>query len=194
MKKQWTYWILAGVLAAVPGTSAAYATEEEEAISVPLDAFETEEGAYQFDSYEWGSPMEEVLEEFPYTMAELLMAKDSNPEGLDYYIAEEPFALDGQPAELRLEFQEEKLKEVRFSFKLDDSYAEWYETQVQELTGLYGKPDRQTVNTLDALGMTNWSCAWDTEETSLQFLLITREHGEATAVLGAAEMSRETGA
>ena len=79
------------------------------------------------------------------------------------------------------------------SFELDDSYAEWYETQVQELTGLYGKPDRQTVNTLDALGMTNWSCAWDTEETSLQFLLITREHGEATAVLGAAEMSRETG-
>lgn len=161
-----------------------------EAIPVPLNQLRTKEGVYQFASCDWGISVEQVFETLPYTMEELLMSEDGNPEGLDYYIAQDTFSLDGQPAEFRLEFSKGKLREVRFTFELDESYEKWYDTQVQELTKLYGKPDRQTVTTQDAMGTTNWNCAWDTEETSLQFFLLTQASKEATAILGVAKIVR----
>ena len=82
-------------------------------------------------------------------------------------------AVPGRSATAAFEFHDGGLSTVKFSFHLGEDYEEWIAEQVQTLTSLYGQETDKMENSSD--GFASKGYRWDTENTSLQIILMTGE-------------------
>lgn len=138
--------------------------------AVPLDELSTE-GEYRFGGLAWGASLEDVKKALPYELTEG-MKWEADGEYIEYN-ADTPFELGGRNATAAFEFHEGGLSTVKFNFHLGEDYEEWLTEQVQTLTSLYGEETDKMENSSDSYASKGYR--WDTEDTSLQIILMTGE-------------------
>lgn len=174
MKKKKSFMLAAIIMLAVAALAIAMyfllARRESGPKAVPLDELRTD-GEYRFGGLEWGASFQDVRKVLPYKLLENQMGE--NEDGFATYNADVSFELGGSHATAVYEFQDDGLTMVKFSFHLGEDYEEWFEAQVQELTKLYGQETDRMENASDRF--TSKGCRWDTEDTSLQIILMTGE-------------------
>jgi len=71
---------------------------------------------------------------------------------------------------------------VTFEFELSEDYQKWFDNQLEELVLLYGEQSEFTENVFETMNSKIYR--WDTDTTSLQFVLIKTENTEPRALLG----------
>ena len=183
MKKKKSFAITATILLAVAVLAfAAYfmlARKESGPKAVPLDELSAD-GEYQFGELAWGASLEDVKKALPYELTEG-MKWEADGEYIEYN-ADTPFELGGRSATAAFEFHDGGLSTVKFSFHLGEDYEEWIAEQVQTLTSLYGQETDKMENSSD--GYASKGYRWDTENTSLQIILMTGEKIKPSGTIG----------
>ena len=71
---------------------------------------------------------------------------------------------------------------MTFEFELSEDYQKWFDNQLEELVLLYGEQSEFTENVFETMNSKIYR--WDTDTTSLQFVLIKTENTEPRALLG----------
>ena len=183
MKKKTSLLVAAViVLVIVVLAFAAYfmlARKESGPKAVPLDELSAD-GEYQFGGLAWGASLEDVKKALPYELAEG-MKWEADGEYIEYN-ADTPFELGGRSATAAFEFHDGGLSTVKLSFHLGEDYEEWIAEQVQTLTSLYGQETDKMENSSD--GFASKGYRWDTENTSLQIILMTGEKIKPSGTIG----------
>jgi len=132
---------------------------------------------YKYDGMEWGITSSNVNEIFSDTLE--LHYETANAE---QWVSKTVFVLDGKEAFPKFSFQNDQMVNVTFEFYLEDDYKEWYNTQVEQLIKIYGAESDIQTNSTDAYDTTAYR--WDTDKTSLQFILFVQKDKVRTATLG----------
>ena len=153
----------------------------------PLEPMETEtleltvDGEFQYGKLAWNLSYEQIQD----LLAEKLSFHEERapfPEYDAFYIARDAIRLNGQQGDLLLEFFNNKLNTVRFSFRLEGDYEGWFQSLADRLTQLYGAP-AETVSRQGSI--TTAGYRWNKEHTTLQLVL---QYGEGIAPSGMVTM------
>ena len=139
------------------------------------------DGEYRFYGIDWDLSADEV----DSVMADGIQ-KDTNvvpPEytGYVYYVSKNPYTLDGVSDIASVQFYKGGLEIVQFSFPMGENYQQWFETQVAELTRLYGEHSEKTENELEYTNSTVYT--WETDNSILRIALLTGEKRRPSVVL-----------
>ena len=151
------------VILAVVGIFIALTYGRNTAIKLSLKDF-CQESEFQYGQTNWGDSLEEVKQTFP-TALEIDTYLTSGES--EIYNAKKTFLLDGQKAKVSLEFLNDQLQGVRFSFKVSDNCEEWFEKQIEQLQDLIGMEDKQYDNSAEPY-LPSVGYRWDAENTTLQ--------------------------
>ncbi len=136
------------------------------------------DGSYQYGEVKWGMSRKETEDVLDYKLI-LDEARKTEDSDKDYYISKKKVVLDKYPARVSFDYEDDALNTVKFQFRLGDDFVAWFEDKAEQLRELYGEPNDSLNNTNDIFGkdVSIRGYKWDTEETTLQILLIS---GEAT--------------
>lgn len=157
---------------------------------IVLDQFSTE-AEYQFDTVSWGSTVAEVAD---LTSTELIKdtTKEPFPEGYEIYNSEASYSLDEQSCNTSYEFQDGALNIVKFDFyALSDKDNEWIDSQIEKLNQLYGNETDKIENENAEMHMKSTVYKWETDQTMLQFTVITGPSGDPHAVIALVRKGEE---
>lgn len=136
------------------------------AIKLSLKDF-CQEDEFLYGQTKWGDSVEDVKQTFPTALE--IDTYRSFGENV-FYNAKKPFLLDGQKADVSLEFLNDQLQVIQFSFNLSDNSEEWVEKQIEQLQDLIGMEDEQYDNSAEPLPSVGYR--WDTENATLQVVWI----------------------
>ena len=138
---------------------------------------------YQYVDAKWGMSPKEVKKAVPYAIK-----KDENNvssyNGRYFYKSKYPVVLDGYTANASFEFIDDQLTCIKFNFRLGDNYDKWFNTQVDALRELYGEESDTMENSSDEYNLTSKGYKWDTEQTTLQIILMTGDSINPTVMIG----------
>lgn len=148
-------------------------------IVLSLDALKKDE-QYQFEDLCWGMTVKEVCKQLPYTLRENTDRTISSGN-IAFYQSSDVCTLDEMKSYASFEFHDDKLALIQFSFELNEESEAWFETQAEALTRLYGAESDKLENSSDTMRSIGYR--WDTENTSLQFVLLSGDSIHTTAVL-----------
>ena len=185
------YSVIAAMMIFIAGTLSGCQRDDE----IPLKDLKSGD-EYQYVKAAWNASAEEVEKNLPYSIE-----KDSykTPEsGSGQYIpykTEKIISVDGYQAEAGFEFYEDELKVVNFRFRVQDSgYREQFAEQVEHLIQQFGQESEKVENSGNraegvTAGMESVTYRWDTENTTLQFGLVTGSSIKPTIQLALAHKS-----
>lgn len=153
---------------------------DKEPVTLSLETFR-HNGEYQYGEIAWKLPQSEVSKIWQYTW-EKDDSREPLPADITYYKSSNAFLLDGQAATATFEFQNDELQIIQFAFHLDDKYIEWFEKQAEKLIQLYGAESERMENTSELFNSIGYK--WETDTTTLQLILMTKEGSKPNALLG----------
>ncbi|MBE5869444.1 MAG: hypothetical protein E7293_10915 [Lachnospiraceae bacterium] len=148
------------------------------------------DGEYQFGNIEWRLSLPWVNDKLPYHLAQDTTKGQPDKKkftyNINYYKTKNRYVLDGQAAKATFEFVAGSLEVIKFNFHLDDDYQQWFEDQVAKLQQLYGAESDKIETFSQELNIKTIGYRWDTDRTTLQFLLTTGDTIHPSATLGLA--------
>ena len=102
------------------------------------------------------------------------------------YTSEEELSLDNAKANMNLEFSNDQLNQVSFTFYLEKDAKEWIQKEVDELNSLYGD--------VETTGLDNQTYQWSGEQnTVLQMVVFSKNDEKATVILSVASFEYSIG-
>ncbi len=154
--------------------------ENMEDYALSIEQFKTE-GEYRYCGAPWLISVKEFKKYVPYTIVKD-EGKVTSSTGRVFYRSNYPVVLNGYSTKACFEFLSDHLNTVQFHFHLDDDYEQWFEKRVGELKTLYGKE----TDTLDSASedYVFKGYKWDTENTTLQIILVTGDSVKPTVMIG----------
>lgn len=140
---------------------------------------------FQYREIEWGSSIDEVIDKLPYQIDYVEIGADP----IKLYKSQEQFALGEKNSEATFEFQDGKLTTVQFSFKIEENYDQWFDTQLEAMIKQFGEETKSRENKGDVeeaggIGgkLENRSYTWEAGDTRLTASL-TSFSGRTPAVV-----------
>lgn len=144
-----------------------------------LDALKKDD-QYQLENLSWGMTVKEVSKQLPYALKENTDRAISSGN-ITFYQSSNVYTLDEMKSYASFEFHDDRLALIQFSFELEEDSEAWFETQAEALTRLYGAASDTFENSSDTMRSIGYR--WDTENTSLQLVLLSGNSIHTTAVL-----------
>ena len=126
-------------------------------------------GEYQYLQLAWGTSVADAKKTLK-TSLETDPGKSPAPDHYEFYKTKKQYVLDGQTTRASLEFQGGRLQALQFAFAMDENGAEWFEKQIGHLQELLGSESERFENEDERFQSRGYK--WDTEETTLQVVLI----------------------
>ena len=144
---------------------------ENQSRELDLKGLCTEEQVFQYEDFSWG------IDE-----KDLGQTKDSAKT----YTSEEEFSLENEKANMDLEFSDDQLNQVSFTFEIEKDAKEWIQKEVDELNSLYGSGE--------TTGLGNQIYQWKGEQnTVLQMTAFSKNDEKATVILSVASFEYSVG-
>ena len=141
----------------------------------------TKEQIFQYEDFSWGMDTEETFNQssLKFDEKDLGQTQDSAKT----YTSEEELSLDNAKANMNLEFSNDQLNQVSFTFYLEKDAKEWIQKEVDELNSLYGD--------VETTGLDNQTYQWSGEQnTVLQMVVFSKN---ATVILSVASFEYSIG-
>lgn len=182
MKKKSMIIILA-VLIAVVWMLALYfffAGSSVDSIDLSLEDFRSN-GVYQYSGIAWGASVAQVNEALPYALEADSSRTPPASTGYAFYTSKNAYTLDGQSTTASLQFHDGTLQVIQFAFHVGQNYQQWFESQVAELSRLYGAHNDKAENASDIFESTVYT--WSTDNSMLQIVLLTGKNIAPTVVI-----------
>lgn len=132
---------------------------------------------FQYGALAWEASPEEILARLPKNTS-LHYKRGPFPLGYAYYINQGFCSIDGRTGDLLLDFRDDRLQIVRFSFWLKAGDETWYNILGEELIALYGPADEILGNVSVDGTITTRGYKWNGETTTMQLVL---QYGEGIA-------------
>ena len=144
----------------------------------------TKEQIFQYEDFSWGMDTEETFNQssLKFDEKDLGQTQDSAKT----YTSEEELSLDNAKANMNLEFSNDQLNQVSFTFYLEKDAKEWIQKEVDELNSLYGD--------VETTGLDNQTYQWRGEQnTVLQMVVFSKNDEKATVILSVASFEYSIG-
>ncbi len=156
---------------------------KDAASELSLEQLKSEE-QYQYGKLIWGMSRRETENVLGYKLTED-ESRQTSASDKSYYLAPNTVTLNKYKATVSFEYYKNELNTVKLQFRVGEDGAEWFEDTVKQLTALYGEKSDSVDNTADVFdkAVRIMGYKWDTEETTLQILMISGE-ATPTVVLG----------
>lgn len=183
MKKKSIVIIILTVLIAVALMLALYfvfAGNSVDNIELSLENFKNN-GEYQYGEIGWGSSVAQVNEALPYDLEEDTSRTPPASTGYVFYKSKNTYTLDGQSTVASVEFHDGTLQVIQFAFHVGQNYQQWFESQVAELSRLYGAHSDKAENASDMFESTIYT--WSTDNSMLQIVLLTGKNVVPTVTI-----------
>ena len=136
---------------------------------------------YQFENISWGMSVDEVNKLLPYKLQKDT-AKEPLPANIAFYKSKAKYILDNQISYASFEFYNNELKIIKFDFHLNENYNQWFEQLTKKLIEMYGTETEKLENSSEKLQSLGYR--WDTNNTTLQLVLMTGDSINPSATLG----------
>ena len=139
---------------------------------------------FQYEDFSWGMDTEETFNQssLKFDEKDLGQTQDSAKT----YTSEEELSLDNAKANMNLEFSNDQLNQVSFTFYLEKDAKEWIQKEVDELNSLYGD--------VETTGLDNQTYQWSGEQnTVLQMVVFSKNDEKATVILSVASFEYSIG-
>lgn len=153
-----------------------------------LTKLETAAGEFQYPDVLWSGSIEETLEKFEgMTFEETEVAQDGERR---YYSSIMPVEIDGKNSKIMLEFNNDQLELIRlnFVFAEDKDGSEWFYSQLEKCTEIYGEPaDVKNSESPASDKLPSFSTEgyrWTTDHTTLQMILVSGEDARPSVMIG----------
>ena len=158
-----------------------FAGNSVDSIELSLEDFKSN-GEYQYSEIAWGASVAQVNEALPYALEE----EDSSrtppaSTGYTFYKSKNAYTLDGQSTVASVQFHDDALQVIQFAFHAGQNYQQWFESQVAELTRLYGAHSDKAENASDMFESTLYT--WSTDNSMLQIVLLTGKNVAPTVTI-----------
>ena len=150
-------------------------------VELSLNSFQSDI-EYQYDDVKWLSSVQEVNKHLPYSLNKDPQ-REIVDESINYYTSKNKYILDGQSASASFQFVKDQLQIIQFSFILDENSDQWFEDQVTNLQQLYGKETDTLNSSSEQLQLKSVGYRWDTDNTSLQIILLTGDNKTPSVTL-----------
>lgn len=183
MKKKSIIIIILTVLIAVAVMLALYfvfAGSRVDSIELLLENFKSN-GEYQYDGIAWGASVAQVNEALSYALEEDSTRTPPASTGYVFYKSKNAYILDGKNTVASVEFHDGTLQVIQFAFHVGQNYQQWFESQVAELSRLYGAHSDKAENASDMFESTIYT--WATDNSMLQIVLLTGKNIEPTVTI-----------
>lgn len=138
-------------------------------------------GEYQYDGIAWGASVAQVNEALPYALEEDSSRTPPASTGYVFYKSKNTYTLDGQSTVASVEFHDGTLQVIQFAFHVGQDYQQWFESQVAELSRLYGAHSDKAENASDMFESTIYT--WSTDNSMLQIVLLTGKNVVPTVTI-----------
>ena len=150
---------------------------ENQSRELDLKGLCTEEQVFQYEDFSWGIDAEEVFKQssLKFDEKDLGQTKDSAKT----YTSEEEFSLENEKANMDLEFSDDQLNQVSFTFEIEKDAKEWIQKEVDELNSLYGSGE-----------IYQWK---GEQNTVLQMTAFSKNDEKATVILSVASFEYSVG-
>ena len=139
------------------------------------------DGEYRFYGIDWDLSADEVDEAMHKGIEKDVGVVPPEYTGYAYYVSKSTYTLDGVTDAASVQFYKGGLETVQFSFLMGESYQQWFDDQVAELTSLYGEHSKKTENELDYTNSTVYTC--EADNYILRIALLTGEKRRPTVIL-----------
>ncbi|MBE5893444.1 MAG: hypothetical protein E7286_08675 [Lachnospiraceae bacterium] len=103
------------------------------------------------------------------------------PDGIEFYISDVEYLLNGMSTNASFEFHNDKLWIVQFYYNIDENPQEWFKSVIEELTALYGMETDKFTNTNG--GTTNVGYKWDSNNTSFQIVSMMNQAAHMQVII-----------
>ena len=131
----------------------------------------TKEQIFQYEDFSWGMDTEETFNQssLKFDEKDLGQTQDSAKT----YTSEEELSLDNAKANMNLEFSNDQLNQVSFTFYLEKDAKEWIQKEVDELNSLYGD--------VETTGLDNQTYQWSGEQNTVLQMVVFSKNDEKVA-------------
>lgn len=134
--------------------------------------------------FSWGMDTEETFNQSSLKFVRKIW--DRPKIAAKTYTSEEELSLDNAKANMNLEFSNDQLNQVSFTFYLEKDAKEWIQKEVDELNSLYGD--------VETTGLDNQTYQWSGEQnTVLQMVVFSKNDEKATVILSVASFEYSIG-
>ncbi len=157
-----------------------FAGNNVENIELSLEDFKSN-GEYQYSGIAWEASVAQVNEALPYALEEDNSRTPPTSTGYTFYKSKNAYTLDGQSTVASVQFHDDALQVIQFAFHAGQNYQQWFESQVAELTRLYGAHSDKAENASDVYESTVYT--WSTDNSMLQIVLLTGKNVEPTVTI-----------
>ena len=131
----------------------------------------TKEQIFQYEDFSWGMDTEETFNQssLKFDEKDLGQTQDSAKT----YTSEEELSLDNAKANMNLEFSNDQLNQLSFTFYLEKDAKEWIQKEVDELNSLYGD--------VETTGLDNQTYQWSGEQNTVLQMVVFSKNDEKVA-------------
>lgn len=165
-------------------------SKSEKTQELSLDTFQSSDGSYAFDTLSFGDSIVDVEKQLNVSFENSQQTAD----GITLCTVKDLYTLDGQPVLASMEFHDDGLQMISFSFHPEESEAEQLYTKLTEkLTELYGSPtdnkeNERSVPELNAESVCSkvirWNAPLDNSTSSLQLIMMAGDKIKPTILIG----------
>lgn len=138
-------------------------------------------GEYQYIGIAWGASVAQVNEALPYALEEDSSRTPPASTGYTFYKTQNSYTLGGQNTVASVQFHNGTLQVIQFAFHVGQNYQQWFESQVAELSRLYGAHSDKAENASDMFESTVYT--WSTDNSMLQIVLLTGKNVAPTVTI-----------
>ena len=139
---------------------------------------------FQYEDFNWGTDTEEIFKQSSLNFDEKDLGQIQDSAKI--YTSEEEFSLENAKTNMDLEFSDDQLSQVSFTFKIEKDAKEWIQKEVNELNSLYGNGE--------TTGVGNQIYQWKGEQnTVLQMTAFSKNDEKATVILCVASFEYSIG-
>lgn len=157
---------------------------ENQSRELDLKGLCTEEQIFQYEDFNWGTDTEEIFKQSSLNFDEKDLGQIQDSAKI--YTSEEEFSLENAKTNMDLEFSDDQLSQVSFTFKIEKDAKEWIQKEVNELNSLYGNGE--------TTGVGNQIYQWKGEQnTALQMTAFSKNDEKATVILCVASFEYSIG-
>ena len=157
---------------------------ENQSRELDLKGLCTEEQIFQYEDFNWGTDTEEIFKQSSLNFDEKDLGQIQDSAKI--YTSEEEFSLENAKTNMDLEFSDDQLSQVSFTFKIEKDAKEWIQKEVNELNSLYGNGE--------TTGVGNQIYQWKGEQnTVLQMTAFSKNDEKATVILCVASFEYSVG-
>lgn len=157
-----------------------FAGNSVDSIELSLEDFKSN-GEYQYSGIAWGASVAQVNEALPYALEEDSSRTPPASTGYAFYKSKNAYTLDGQSTVASVQFRDDALQVIQFAFHAGQNYQQWFESQVAELSRLYGAHTDKAENASDIYESTVYT--WSTDNSMLQIVLLTGKNVAPTVTI-----------